>query len=158
MTVYVKRKNPGWLESLLKRYGQKAELAIGWPQGTNSLGLRYPDGVPVVLVAAVNTFGSSSRGIPSRPFMQQSAEPAVVATAPVAAAMVKAVNRGKATIEDALKEMGPYAQGAFQTTITDYPWLPNAPSTIAAKGSAKPLIDTSLMRGSITWIVRKPDA
>lgn len=156
MSVVIKQTNKGWLEKLLKTYGQEAELAIGWPRSTEAVGLRYPDGTSVVLVAAVNNFGSASRGIPARPFMSESAQPAVLATQPVAETMIRIVNRGKATIEDALKEMGPYAQGAFQTTITDHAWAANAPRTVLEKGSDKPLIDTGLMRNSLTWVVRRP--
>lgn len=155
MNVVVKHSNPGWLEKLLVRYRNEAELAIGWPRG-DAASIRYPDGTPVVLVAAVNHFGSETNGIPSRPFMTEAAEPAVKATQPVAAIMIRKVNQGKATIEQALSEMGPYAQGAFQTTITDGAWIANAPATIAAKQSAKPLIDTGLMRSSLTWVVRGP--
>lgn len=156
MSVVIKQTNKGWLEKLLKSYGQEAELAIGWPRSTEAVGIRYPDGTSVVLVAAVNNFGSSSRGIPARPFMSESAQPAVIATQPVAETMIRIVNRGKATIEDALTEMGPYAVGAFQTTITDHAWVPNAPRTVLEKGSDKPLIDTALMRNSLTFVVRKP--
>lgn len=34
-------------------------------------------------------------------------------------------------------------------------WAPNAPATIRAKGSDKPLIDTGELRKSITYVVRK---
>jgi phage gpG-like protein len=112
----------------------------------------------VAFVAAVNNFGSASRNIPARPFMTESAAPALKATAPVAAIMVKAVNRGKATVEQALQEMGPFAVGAFQTTITDTAWVPNAARTVREKQSAKPLIDTGLLRSSLTFVVRKPGA
>lgn len=154
--VTIKQSNPGWLDALLTRYREEAELAVGFPANTKAQGARYPDGTSLLLVAAVNNFGSSSRGIPARPFMHQAAEPAVRATEPVAVIMVKAINRGKATVKQALTEMGPYAQGAFQETIVSGGFAPNAPATIAAKGSATPLIDTGLMRQSLTWIVREP--
>ena len=72
--------------------------------------------------------------------------------------MIKAINRGKATVEQALQEMGPFAVGAFQSTITDATWVPNAPRTVREKQSAKPLIDTGLLRSSLTFVVRKPRA
>lgn len=155
MSVQIIRKNPGWLERLVKSYDNKSVLAIGWPRSTSAVGIRYPDGTSVVLVAAVNQFGSASRGIPARPFMTESAEPAVVATRPVAETMIRIINRGKATPEDALQEMGPYAVGAFQSTITDHAWVPNAPRTVRDKQSDKPLIDTALMRNSLTFVVRR---
>lgn len=158
MSVQIIRKNPGWLDQLLGRYRQQAELAVGYPLGTSGTSTRYPDGTSVLMVAAVNNFGSPSRGIPARPFMHEGGPEAVKATEPVAAVMVPLVNAGKATIEDALREMGPYAQGAMQDKITSGPWEPNAPRTVAEKGSAQPLIDTGLLRSTLTWAVRKPRA
>lgn len=154
--VKIQQKNKGWLGKLLKRWGTQDELAIGWPAGTANVGIRYPDGTPVVLVAAVNTFGSQSRGIPARPFMQQSAEPAIEATVPVSAALIPALNAGKIDKAGILQHMGPYAVAAFQRTITTATWAPNHPETIRRKQSAQPLIDTGLMRQSLTFLVRKP--
>lgn len=36
-------------------------------------------------------------------------------------------------------------------------WAPNAPSTIRAKGSSQPLIDTGELRKSIHYVIRKKD-
>lgn len=151
-TVTVTESDPGWLKALMRRYAEQAVLAVGWPKGTESVGIKYPDGTPVLLVAAANNFGAPN--IPARPFMSEAQEPAVNATQPVAAVMVKKVNAGKATITDALNEMAPYAEAAFKQTITDLSDPPNAPSTIAQKGSDNPLIDTGLMRNSLTTQVR----
>jgi hypothetical protein len=35
---------------------------------------------------------------------------------------------------------------------------PNAPSTIKAKGSSRPLVDTSQLVKSITWVVRQGES
>ncbi len=157
MTVEIKRKNPDWLKNLLKRYKEESVLAIGYPVGTSAIGLEYPDGTPVVLVAAVNNFGSASRGIPARPFMAQGAEPALEATMPIAKALMPKINEGKATIEQVLEKMGKFAEAAFKAQITDGSWVPNKPETIQRKGSQRPLIDTGLMRNSLTYAVRKGD-
>lgn len=154
--VVIKRKNPGWLEKLLARYRNESELAIGWPAGSRATSIRYPDGTSVVLVAAVNNFGSQSRGIPARPFMTESQAPAIAATAPVAAKLMPQLNAGRISAAEILERMGPFAVGAFQTTITDFAWTPNAASTVADKKSSKPLLDTGLMRSSLTYVVRKP--
>jgi len=156
VAVTIKQSNPGWLKKLLARWKDAPELAIGWPTGTNAVGIKYPDGTPVVLVAAVNNFGSQSRGIPARPFMTESAAPAVEATKPIAAALMPAVNSGKATLAEVLQRMGPFAVGAFQQTIVSGNWVANSPVTIARKDSAQPLVDTALMRQSRTFVVRKP--
>lgn len=154
MSVEIRQKDPGWLKRLLRRYQNDSVLAIGYPASETG-GLAYPDGTPVILVAAVNNFGSATRGIPARPFMIEGAEPAIEATAPIAAALMPALNAGKATPEDILKEMGPFAEAAFKEKLTEGPWEPNATSTATKKGSSKPLVDTGLLRNSLTHVVRK---
>jgi len=153
MVGVVKQTNPGWLKRLLKRYDNQAVLAIGYP-ASKTAGIRYPDGTPVTLVAAVNNFGSPSRGIPQREFMHRSAPAAIKATAPIQKALMPALNAGKVTPEQILGHMGDPAVAAFKTTIDGITDPPNAQSTIDAKGSSKPLQDTGLMRNSLTYVVR----
>lgn len=54
----VTQKNPGWLKKLLKACEDGPMLAVGWPVGTSGVSARYPDGTPVLLVAAANNFGA----------------------------------------------------------------------------------------------------
>lgn len=154
MSATIKQKNPGWLDKLLKRYDNDEVLAIGYPAAETG-GIRYPDGTSVVLVATVNNFGSQSQGIPARDFMSQGGAPAVEATAPIAEALVPLLNQGKVTPADILRDMGPFAEAAFKAKLTEGPWEPNAPATITKKGSSRPLIDTGLLRNSLTHVVRK---
>lgn len=148
--------NPGWLERLRKKYaGPEAQLAIGWPKGTSATGVAYPDGTQVALVAAVNNFGSASRGIPARPFLTEGAVLAVKETTPIAEALIPAMNAGKIDRAGILKHMGPVAVDAVKGKLTDGPWEALSPATEKAKGSTRPLIDTGLMRNSITYIVRE---
>lgn len=154
MSVEIKQRDPGWLKRLLQRYSSGSVLAVGYPASETG-GIRYPDGTSVIMVAAVNNFGSSTRGIPARPFMIEGAEPAIEATAPIAAALIPALNAGRATAADILGDMGPFAEAAFKEKITQGPWEPNADSTVAEKGSSSPLIDTGLLRNSLTHVVRR---
>lgn len=60
---------------------------------------------------------------------------------------------GRRTAEQSLKRIGVWLQGELQMNIANFPdneFLPNAPSTIAKKGSAVPLIDTGQLRSSIS--------
>lgn len=156
MSARVIQKNPGWLERLLKRYKDEAVLAVGYPASETG-GIKYPDGTPVTLVAAVNNFGSQSRGVPARPFMEAGAQAALAGDAGrVAAELVPLLNEGKLDIPEILKQMGPFAEASFKEAFTGNEWAPNAQSTIDAKGSSAPLIDTGLLRNSLTHVVRKP--
>lgn len=60
------------------------------------------------------------------------------------------------TADKALNLVGVYtsniSKDAFKTS-GEGEWAANAPSTIKAKGSSKPLIDTGTLRNSITWQV-----
>ena len=154
MSVKIEQKNPGWLERLKKRYKDNKVLAIGYPKGTSGTSTMYPDGQPVVLVAATNNFGSKSRGMPARPFMTLAAEPALKAVSPFQEKAVKSLNEGKTTKEKILDISGSIAVGIFQDTITQLSTPANAESTIKAKKSSNPLIDTGLMRQTLTYVVR----
>lgn len=52
-----------------------------------------------------------------------------------------------------LNQVGALAVGSVQSYMTDLSDPPNAPSTIAAKGSANPLIDTGELRQSVTYTI-----
>lgn len=154
MTAKVVHSNPGWLAKLLKSYKNKEVLAVGYP-GSETGGIAYPDGTPVTLVAAVNNYGSQSMGIPARPFMQEGAVAALAGDAgKVAAELVPLLNQGKITVAEILKQMGPFAEASFKGVFTGVSWIPNADYTILLKGSAQPLIDTGLLRNTLTHVVR----
>lgn len=154
MTAKVVNSNPGWLARLLKNYKNREVLAVGYPASETG-GIRYPDGTPVTLVAAVNNYGSQSMGIPARPFMQEGAKAAIAGDAgKVAAELVPLLNQGKITPAEILRQMGPYAETSFKGVFTGTAWTPNADYTIEKKGSAQPLIDTGLLRNTLTHVVR----
>lgn len=95
--------------------------------------------------------------IPPRPFL----EPAFKANADKLRVqqlkIIKAALEGspeKMSIE--VQKLGLLGQSIVKAWFVDprNGWAPNAPSTIAAKGSDKPLIDTGELRNSISYVVR----
>ncbi len=154
MSVTIKQKNPNAIADVLKRYRNNKQLAVGYPIGTDGVSTKYPDGTPVLLVAAANNFGAPSRGIPARDFMDQGGVRALEKTGPIAAELVKQLNAGDITIDQLLETLGPVAVAEFQQTIIDISDPPNAPSTVEEKKSSNPLVDTGLMNQSLTHIVR----
>lgn len=98
-------------------------------------------------IGAYNQFGTSD--IPARPFLDIGVMNGVDE-------YDQALNeREHEDLEDALKTIGVFAQGAVQQYMTDLQSPPNAPSTIKKKGSSNPLIDTGELRSSIKWVVSK---
>ena len=51
--------------------------------------------------------------------------------------------------------VGMQMKSDISSTLTNGPWTPNSPVTIARKGSSRPLIDTGELRASITYRTEK---
>lgn len=155
MSVTVKRKNPNWISGALQAIKQTAknEVAVGFPRGKAQA---YPDGTTTTEVAIINCFGM---GVPQRDFM----------------AYGKILIERDQTIKDLLKQVavesskqkpnqsvikslqeaaGLQAASLIKAAILEGDWIPNSPDTIKRKKSSKPLIDTALMRNSVTHVVR----
>jgi hypothetical protein len=139
------------LEEIAKRMGG-GEVAVGFMEGAT-----YPDGTPVAAVAFWNEFG---KGVQSeegnyfqmpRPFFRNM----IAAESPTwpkkMAALAKASDYDG---DKVLALMGEDIKGALQQSINNFQSPPLAPSTIDAKGFAKPLIDTSHMLNSIAYEVK----
>ena len=152
MTATVKHSNPNALKQVYERLGSasKREVAVGFPAGMANA---YPDGTPVAQVAAWNVYGTEN--IPSRDFMG-------LARADIIRDQHTVVNKIKARrkplseegVDMMLATLGHLAQKDIQKAIVDLDSPPNKPSTIKAKGSSNPLIDTGHMLQSVTFIVR----
>ena len=59
------------------------------------------------------------------------------------------------TSEKVLDELGVFAKGMLQKEIKNGEFVANAPSTVAKKGSSRPLIDTGLLRQSVNFVIKK---
>lgn len=134
----------------LRGHIHKIETAL---QGPKAVKVGLPAGkadADLVSIAVWNHYGTS-RGIPPRPF--------------ITVAMFKGrgeirmnlrkiayqvtVNGKPMTPE--LQKLGAFGAGKIQDQISSNMPPPNAPSTIAQKGSSGTLIDTGRLRQSITW-------
>lgn len=117
---------------------------IGFPSGIN-----YEDGTSVAYVAAIQEFGAPAVGIPSRPFMQPTVKEKKDTWVKIIEKQLPRVVTGKMSAFDVLDLVGISAAADIQTKISSIYAPPNAPATIRAKGSAKPLVDTGLMLASV---------
>ena len=104
--------------------------------------------------------GVPSRNIPPRPVLEPAMGQAKVKKSMqshMRKAMFQAIVRGDIkAAENEMNLAGMVGEQACKKYITDGTNLaPNAPSTIARKGSSIPLIDTGVMLNSITHEVRR---
>lgn len=134
------------LEEIARKMGG-GEVAVGFMEGTT-----YPDGTPVAAVAFRNEYGVPSHGQPPRPFFRQMIAKESPTWAPKMAKLAKATDYDGTKV---LALMGEDIKGALQQSINDFESPPLAPSTIEAKGFAKPLIDTSHMLNSVAYEVKE---
>lgn len=107
----------------------------------------------VALRATVNEFGSPEKNIPERSFLRKTFDEKRTPLRDVQKRALSRVIAGKITVEEGLSIIGQWFQREVQRTITDTYSPPNAPSTIAKKGSSHPLIDTGEMRQAIAYEV-----
>lgn len=106
--------------------------------------------LPVASVAAVNEFGSPANGIPARPFMGQAWQNNITELRALRTGLLARIGRGVLTEAIALGILGEWFAGRVKNSILTGKFQANAQSTIDAKGSSKPLVDTAQMLGSVT--------
>lgn len=141
-------------QGLISRLKQMDELA----ERKVLVGIQEEQGVQVEGDTTLATIGYfqeyGTRDIPARPWLSEGvkrADPAAL----LKQVAIDVVN-GK-TAEVALERAGLAAVGAIQEGFTEIAWEPNAASTIKAKGSSQPLIDTGRLRQSVRHKVVKGD-
>lgn len=112
----------------------------------------------LVEIAAINEFGAPGAGIPSRPFIRGTIDANAAEIQRLQAAVARAVIAGRITPEQALQQIGARVAGMIKAAIArggEPPFAPNAESTILAKGSSKPLVDTGTLRSAVSFEVQR---
>jgi len=110
-------------------------------------------GSDMVQKASQNEFGTER--IPERSFIRAGIDKHKVAYIKFMKKAAANIAAGVASKKTALMLLGAKAKGDIQTYIDIGKFEPNAPFTIAKKGSSKPLIDTGRMRQSVDYAVEK---
>jgi phage gpG-like protein len=117
------------------------------------------DEITVGRIAGVHEFGAAIQTrfgvilIPERSFIRSTMADERPALSSLIGRLAGRVIDGKLTEAGALGQLGARIAAQMQRRIARGIPPPNAPSTIARKGSSKPLIDTGRLRSSITWAV-----
>ena len=122
------------------------ELVIGVLRNSG----RETNGTDLVDVAFYNEFGT--RHIPSRPFVRIASDEHGDEWQTLAEKGLTAITEGRMSRKQVLDLVGLRAKADVQKVFGDKTKLqPNAPATVARKGSSAPLIDTGRLRQSINY-------
>jgi hypothetical protein len=107
----------------------------------------------LAMVASVNEFGSKDGRVPERSFLRSTTDEQLPALRALRDQVVGKIVLGQMTPRKGLGIMGAYLAAKVQAKIASGIPPPNAPSTIAAKGSSRTLINKGQLRQSITYEV-----
>ena len=133
------------LTELSNQVQKAATVEIGFPENSS-----YPNGTSVPLVAFIQEFGAPSKNIPPRPYFRQMIADKSPEWPDAIASLLKSTNYDAAATLDIA---GQAIKAQLQQSISQFNGVPLKPSTIAAKGSDKQLIDTSQMLRSVDYKV-----
>jgi len=106
----------------------------------------------VVEIAAIHEFGCPARNIPQRSFFRPAIDKASPSVRDMKPVLLNKILDGKMTIRTGLSVIGEFVVSKIKNEIRTGTFAPLAPSTIARKGSDKPLIDTAQMINSISYV------
>ena len=128
-----------------KRKGKKNLTEVTFDGGTHVATL--------LEVAFWNEFGTAD--IPQRSFIRATVDENLDRIQALQAALAKRIILAEITAEQAMAQLGAFVKGLIQSRIARGIEPANAPSTVARKGSSKPLIDTGQLRSSIDFVVER---
>jgi hypothetical protein len=156
--VKIVDRDTGWTEFFKKVEAARGEryAKVGVLADTEAGGMHEADGdLTVAEIFAVNEFGTEDGHVPERRPLRATFDETREELAEKAGKFVIEVLFGSLKVDQALNAIGAMLANAVKRRITDGEGLPppNAPATIKAKGSARPLVDTARMLGAITWAI-----
>lgn len=111
----------------------------------------YGKGGPATVLDIANYQEFGTRNIPARSFIGAWFDKEARKLLPVMVSLATKVAKGTLTREQYIKKLGNLAVGGIQKYISQGIPPPLSDTTIKRKGSSKPLIDTGLLRSSITF-------
>lgn len=138
---------------------KNSHAAVGYPSEDPKTKSQHDSisGMSNVQVALANELGSAPGVrpvVPARPFMKRTFDREKAQFLKTLRDLGILILEGKMSTKVALERIGRMAQSEVQRSFTEETWTPNAPMTIAAKGSSQPLIDKGTLRNSVSYKVR----
>lgn len=106
-------------------------------------------------LAGIHEFGTADGHVPARPFIRSTFEAQEATARAMLKKLIGGLVSGGVTLDQSLGLVGLFLATEIRKTVTDGEGVPppNAPSTIARKGSDRPLVDTAQMINSVSWLV-----
>jgi hypothetical protein len=135
---------------------KKSYVRVGVLADSDKGGLHVLGGdLTAAEIAAVLEFGTEDGSIPARPVVRSTFDEKRNELIEMGKKLMTAVIDGKMSIKAALDILGLSLVTAMKLKITSGPGVPppNAQSTIRAKGSSRPWVDTGRLLNSFTWSV-----
>lgn len=115
----------------------------------NDVGRSETGHLTVADIASFMEFGVPSRGIPQRSFVRAWYDESQDFVRETLQSQMKLVLMGKLTPEKAAARIALAFEGSMKQRVARGIPPPNAPATVEAKGSSKPLINTGQLRNAI---------
>lgn len=100
-------------------------------------------------IAFWNEYGTKTQ--PERPFMRTTFDRNEGWLTELCQKCVSNIYSSIDTAQDVIKDVGLAYREMMKFVLLEGPWTPNAPKTVALKGSATPLIETTFMWESIKY-------
>lgn len=114
------------------------------------------EGLTVAQLAAIHEYGAPSRNIPQRSFIRRPFEENPGDLAAMTAKVARQFMRGEMSLVKALNVLGLWGSQQIKNRVLQQVIPPpNRPSTVKAKGSSRPLVDTGQMINAVTWEVKE---
>ena len=136
--LYNRIKNPGTVDAGIIDAGEHDESDLS-----------------VAGIGFVHEFGSKDGSIPERSFIRSTIQGKKKQIIAMQKKLLKKIISGDMEVEQALGLLGEYVSDEIRKKIVSIKDPPNKQSTIDAKGSSNPLIDTSQLKNSITYEVSR---
>lgn len=152
MGVTVRDVDAGYAALVAAVYGlakRKPRIQVGILEKDGSR--EYPGGATVLQVAEWNEFGTDT--IPARSFIRAWFDENESALRQDLTRLMQSVIRGERSPDQVLELLGLRCVGQIQQRMADGIEPPNAPSTVARKGSSTPLINLEILRSSVSYRV-----
>lgn len=141
----LKRKLPG-IGSV------KVKVGIVGPEAATARG---DGGMTNADIWIIHELGAPEAGIPARAPLRKTFDAKIDELKGMQLKLSKLLLNGKVDVDRAFNILGAWGAAAIKATIKAGLEPPNAPSTIARKGSSTPLVDTGQLINSVTWAVYK---